>query len=275
MTTPQELPPLYEIKDGAWHFDWTELRKKRVLIGTPCYGGMCGSHHKASVVRLMMFLDKQGIECDTCDIQNESFVGRARDRIVADFLRQDWTDLMWFDADEETWPDTHLKLLASNLAIVGAPVAKKGINWERIAQKAFEYFQKVGKCDEVLTNNLRYAGNDYAIDFLPKAEREYRHPFFTVERVGHGLKNVQRRVFEDLIREDRVDKFDNVSEYRLLPTSWQFHGDTVKDGLRLSEDYDFDLKAQEIGYKVWLLPTAKVNHWGAYNFESIGVTEPE
>jgi hypothetical protein len=269
-----ELNPLYEIVDGGkWRLEHVALRQKRVAIGLPAYGGQVSAYYKESVNDLGALLGQLGIPAAFIDVYNESLIGRARDYITSSFLRGDFTDLVWIDADQKIDAWDVVRMLACNCGVVGAPVAMKGIDWESVCRKAFEYFQKVGRVDEVLVRNLKYAGNHYAIVHL--SEPEVRGCCFTVKHIGHGLKVIQRRVFEEIVKQGVVERFDNPHDKDLLPWSWHFHVDKIIEGQRLSEDWYFDYLAGLAGFRTWCYAPARVTHFGNYGFESVGVSLPE
>ena len=58
----------------------------KILIGTPCYGGMITEGYMISIINLMSRLREMDIPVAIKTIGNESLITRARNSIVAEFL---------------------------------------------------------------------------------------------------------------------------------------------------------------------------------------------
>ena len=57
-----------------------ELRKKKLFVATPCYGGNCLGLYAKSCLDLQAICIQYGIECRFSFIFNESLITRARKR---------------------------------------------------------------------------------------------------------------------------------------------------------------------------------------------------
>jgi len=105
----------------------------KVLIGTPCYGGMCFVGYVASLLTSREYLKQKGIQLETCFLTNESLIPRGRNTIVAKFMNDiSFTHLMFIDADI-TWNHISIeRLLNHDKPIVGALYPKKGYSWDKL-----------------------------------------------------------------------------------------------------------------------------------------------
>lgn len=266
-----EGPVLFDVKDGQWRFNMEELRKKRVMIGTPMYGGVCGGPYEQTMMQLHRWLDKWGIDHASAHTYNSSDVALARNYIVAQALRAGATDVLWFDADQQM-EDVRdaLRLLAVNVAIVGCPVPVKSVNWRRVAEAVRAH---TGELDEKFLGQLPVAGNDFNVVRLPAGEEQYDRQCVTVAAVGCGMMCVQSRVFETIVEEERADKFTNKHFPEDDPYTWGWFLNEINADSREydSEDYRLCHLWRSLGGRVWLYPTAKVHHWGAFRFESGGI----
>ena len=108
------------------------LRKKKLFVATPCYGGQCLGLYAKSCLDLQATCIQYGIECRFSFIFNESLITRARNYLVDEFLRSDCTHLLFIDADICFNPQDVLALLALDKDISGGPYPKKSINWTNI-----------------------------------------------------------------------------------------------------------------------------------------------
>ena len=64
-----------------------ELRKKKLFVATPCYGGQCLGLYAKACLDLQITCIQHGIECRFSFIFNESLITRARNYLVDEFLR--------------------------------------------------------------------------------------------------------------------------------------------------------------------------------------------
>ena len=115
-----------------------ELRKRKLFMATPMYGGNCHGLYTKSVSDLTAMCAVQGIHLQTHFLFNESLITRARNYCVDEFMRSDCTHMIFIDSDIGFNPADVLFLLAlssegSEYDIIGAPYPKKVISWEKIA----------------------------------------------------------------------------------------------------------------------------------------------
>ena len=118
-----------------------ELRKKRIMVCTPMYGGMCSGMYSKACCDLATLSTKYQMDLKFFYLFNESLIPRARNYLVDEFLRaEEYTHLMFIDADIHFDPNDVLTLAALDKDIIGGPYPKKCIAWERIHQMAPDAF---------------------------------------------------------------------------------------------------------------------------------------
>ena len=66
-----------------------ELKKNKVFIATPMYGGMAHGLYIKSCLDLQTTLARYGVETKFSFLFNESLITRARNYLVDEFLRTD------------------------------------------------------------------------------------------------------------------------------------------------------------------------------------------
>ena len=76
-----------------------ELRKKKLFVATPMYGGQCHGMFAKSMADLSAICAKYGIEMRAYYLFNESLITRARNYCVDEFMRSDFTHMMFIDSD--------------------------------------------------------------------------------------------------------------------------------------------------------------------------------
>ena len=248
-----------------------ELRKRKLFLGVPMYGGQCAGMFTKSVADLTAMCTNHGIEMRSYFLFNESLITRARNYICDEFMRSDCTHLMFIDSDIGFDPRDVLAMLAlqsddSEYDVIAGPYPKKCISWEKIKLAVDK-----GMADEDPNVLERYVG-DYV--FNPKVGSgsiRIDQPV-EVSEVGTGFMMTKRSTFEkfnesypqysykpDHVRTEHFDGSREIMQYfqaEIDPSTKRY----------LSEDYWFCKKLQEIGNKIYYCPWMKLQHVGSYIF---------
>ena len=172
-----------------------ELRKNKIFVATPMYGGMCGGHYTRSCTDLASLCRHYGVSVKFFYLFNESLIQRARNYLVDEFLRDtEFTHLMFIDADIGF--DANDVLALSCIAsqgedkdIVCAPYPKKSISWEKIKRAVDKGF--ADRDPEQLEN---YVG-DYVFNPVEGEERISISEPVEVMEAGTGFMMIKREVF--------------------------------------------------------------------------------
>lgn len=252
-----------------------EMRKKKIFIGTPMYGGQCHGMYTKSCNDLSAMCANMGIELRFFYLFNESLITRARNYICDEFIRSDFTHLVFIDSDIGFNPHDVLAMVAladedenSDKDIVCGPYPKKCIAWERIAA-AVEY----GIPPDGNPASLEQYVGDFVFNPVGGAQRMAIGEPVEVLEGGTGFMCIQRKVFDKYAIEykdiaaylpdhNRSEHFDGSREITAF-------FDTVIDPQSkryLSEDYMFCQWSRKIGFKVWMCPWMQLQHIGSYVF---------
>lgn len=248
-----------------------ELRTRKIFVATPMYGGQCGGQYCKSTADLAAMAAEYGMDIQFFYLFNESLITRARNYLVDEFLRSNYTHLMFIDSDigfdaNDVIALSVIAAPGSDKHIVCGPYPKKCIAWEKIKRAVDKGF-----ADDNPEQLERYVG-DYV--FNP-AENSGSIPLDEPVEVlegGTGFMMIQREALEkfaaaypelsykpDHVRSEHFDGSREILAYF----------DTVIDPNTkryLSEDYMFCQWARKIGVKVWLCPWMKLQHMGSYVF---------
>jgi hypothetical protein len=248
-----------------------ELRKRKLFLGVPMYGGSCNGMFTKSVADLSAICTNHGIQLRMYFLFNESLIPRARNYICDEFMRSDCTHMLFIDADIGFDPRDVIAMLAlqsddSEYDVLAAPYPKKTISWEKIKLAVDK-----GIADEDPNVLEKYVG-DYV--FNPKNNSGNIRIDIPVEvsEVGTGFMMTRRSTFEKFAssfpqysyKPDhvRTEHFDGSREIMMY-----FQAEIDPGSKRyLSEDYWFCRKLQEIDCKIWYCPWMKTNHTGSYIF---------
>jgi len=114
-----------------------ELRKRKIMVATPMYGGQCAGIYTKSSTDLATLARSYGVDVKFYYLFNESLITRARNYLVDEFMRSDCTHMMFIDSDIGFDPTDVLALAAiaepgTDKEIVCGPYPKKAIAWEKI-----------------------------------------------------------------------------------------------------------------------------------------------
>jgi len=248
-----------------------ELRKRKLFLAAPMYGGQCAGMFAKSVADLSSICTSNGIELRSYFLFNESLITRARNYCVDEFMRSDCTHMMFIDSDIGFDPRDVLAMLAlqgedTEYDVLAGPYPKKCISWEKIKLAVDK-----GVADEDPNVLEKFVG-DYV--FNPKGgggNIRIDQPVEVME-VGTGFMMTRRSAFEkfekafphysykpDHVRTEAFDGSREIMQYfqaEIDPASKRY----------LSEDYWFCQKMIEIGGKIWYCPWIKLQHVGSYIF---------
>lgn len=249
--------------------DVEELRKRKLFVATPMYGGMCSGQYTKSTADLMKMATEYGLSVSLHYLFNESLVQRARNYLVDEFLRSDATHLLFIDADIGFDPNDVLALLAisdpkSDKDIVCGPYPKKCISWEKVKRAVDKGFG-----DRDPENLANYIG-DYVFNPVEGVNEIGISEPVEVMESGTGFMMIQRHVFErfanayphlsyrpDHVRTEHFDGSREIVAYFDCPID-------PRTKRYLSEDYMFCQYSRNAGMKVWLCPWMKLAHMGTY-----------
>jgi len=174
-----------------------ELRKRKLFVATPMYGGMCAGMFTRSTNDLSALAVHYGIEVKYYYLFNESLITRARNYCVDEFLRSDCTHLFFIDSDIGFNAQDVLTMMAiqsdeSEYDILCGPYPKKCISWEKVKTAVDKGF-----ADENVNNLERFVG-DYV--FNPAngtGEIRISEPAEVLE-AGTGFMMIRRSALEKM-----------------------------------------------------------------------------
>ena len=252
--------------------DVDELRKRKIFVATPMYGGMCGGQYTKSTAELSRLGVHYGMDIEFFYLFNESLITRARNYCVDEFLRnKNFTHLMFIDSDIGFDPNDVLTLAAvadpnSDKDIVCGPYPKKVISWEKIKVAVDRGF-----ADENPQVLGKYVG-DYVFNPAGDQTEIALQEVVEVMEGGTGFMMIQRSAFEkyaeaypefmylpDHIRSANFDGTREIMAYFdcvICPDTKRY----------LSEDYMFCQWSRKAGIKVWRCPWMRLTHTGTYTY---------
>ena len=248
-----------------------ELRKRKLFLAAPMYGGMCAGMFAKSTADLTAMFAANGLELRSYFLFNESLITRARNYCVDEFMRSDCSHMLFIDSDIGFDPRDIVAMMAlqsddSEYDVLAGPYPKKTISWEKIK---LAVDKGIADTDP---NVLEKFVGDYV--FNPKSGNgtiRIDEPV-EVSEVGTGFMMTRRSAFEkfrdaypqyhykpDHVRTEHFDGTREIMQY--------FQAEIDPESKRyLSEDYWFCQKLTQAGGKIWYCPWMKLQHVGTYIF---------
>jgi len=215
------------------------LRKTRVHICMPCYGGMLSEQTFMSFVRWANTCRQLGIDWTVETMTNESLISRARNTLTAKFLTTEGsTHLMFIDADIGWEPWHLLTLLNHDKDVIGGlyPMKSLPVKW--------------------------------CVNGIP-GQPEGENGLVEVTKTGTGFLLIKREVFEKLNAHPAVKPFNNdIGLPKELDPHMKTYFDTaVREGRYYSEDWTFCENWRDLGGQVFIDKRILLKHVGTYVFD--------
>jgi hypothetical protein len=249
-----------------------KLRKNKLFVATPMYGGMAHGLYIKSSLDLQTTMNKYGIETKFSFLFNESLITRARNYLADEFLRSDHTHMLFIDADIHYNPQDVLALMALDKDVIGGPYPKKSINWGNVAQAARAH-------PNMEPRELEQLVGEYVFNVVKGTKQFTVTDPLEVMEIGTGFMLIKREVFEKMEKEYPNIRYkpDHVGQANFDGSRYiHAYFDTVIDYKEsitgggsdryLSEDYMFCQMWRKMGGKIYLCPWMKTQHIGTYAF---------
>ena len=249
-----------------------DLKKNKLFVATPMYGGMAHGLYLKSCLDLQGIMSRYGVDVKFSFLFNESLITRARNYLVDEFLRSDCTHLLFLDSDIHYNPQDVVALLALEKDVIGGPYPKKSINWNNIAHAARNH-------PDLDPRELETLVGEYVFNVVKGTSQFSVTEPLEVLEIGTGFMLVKREVFDKMAVEYPNIRYkpDHVGQAHFDGSRYiHAYFDTVidtKDSITgggseryLSEDYMFCQMWRKMGGNIFLCPWMKTQHIGTYAF---------
>lgn len=227
--------------------DRLELARQRsVMICTPIARNPVWEY-TAALASSLLYLQEQGVRVTFEFVVGNSVVHKARNELVAHFLKSDFTDLLFIDDDMQWAPASIMRLLGSQQPLIGG-AGRMRVNkpnsdpavwcWRPIHDAEGELIQ-----DDMGAVEVRGFGAAFMlINRRVFAEMIQAHPEWKRRGMADWSQDVRDHYFE-FFPPNETDEFGE-----------------------LSEDYGFCHRWRTLGGRVWVDPTIRLGHVGAFNY---------
>lgn len=241
------------------------LKDAKILVATPCYGGVCSTHYMLSMTKLAAMSALYGINIGIQTLFNESLVSRARNTLVSEFLSDpDATHLMFIDADIGFEPNDVFKLVLRDKDVVAGTYPLKNINWEKIQTSA----SSGASIEEIKLSALTYTYGKRNPDQTMSSKAVLdKVNLVEADAVGTGFLLIKRGVFETIQEaipdEWYINESTNKKVYEFFPT-----GIDKINRISVGEDWLFCYQWRALGGEIWVDGSINLKHIGTHVFEA-------
>ena len=239
--TTADLPPV--VDPNKVQVDIEKLKKTKVHICMPCYGGQLTESTFMSFIRWSNTARQLGLDWTVETLTNESLISRARNTMVAKFLsNESSTHLMFIDADIGWEPWHLLLLLHHDKDVIGGmyPLKALPVKW--------------------------------CVNGFDGAKEEDDGKIQEVSKTGTGFMLIKRDVFKKLDNHPATIPFINdIGLDPKLNKDMKTYFDTdVREGRYYSEDWTFCENWRDLGGEVWVDKRVLLKHTGVFTYDHVG-----
>jgi hypothetical protein len=207
---------------------------QKIFIATPINEPKLELGYVASLIDSLPVLKQAGINCQIGFKPQTSLVIAGRNSLVADFLASDATDMVFIDADIGWKPESLVRLLQHQVAVVAGAYRKK--NPKTTFAVEFENPDDISVNSQ--TGLLKATG------------------------VATGFLRIRRDCLESMVKaypELKITSPNGQEQHALFDTS-------LVDGRMIGEDYTFCRRWTAIGGSIWVDPTIELSHYGTTDY---------
>lgn len=237
-----------------------------LFVGLPCYGGQMSCATVAGLIGLERELVRADIPHTYHFIRNESFIPRARNAIVAEFLQSKATHLLFIDSDIDFKPQDVFALLGARRAVVCGTYPKKAIDWAAVTRAV--------KADlDPAAHAATYAFNPHVPADAERTQTGHLFCGYDVEDgcipirdAATGFLLIERAVFPQMIAAYPETIYRPlIGGVRGAPR-WALFDSDIENEEYLTEDYTFSRRYRALGGTIWMHLGIELGHVGQTTF---------
>jgi len=250
---------------------------------SPYLTSLMGKHIDPKITGTLKALDMAGIDWDFIEISGDSYVSRAKNSIVNDFLKSDFTHLFMIDSDLSWDVSGFLKVLKCAMEgaeMVGATYPNKN-TWENygvvpILENGKPIIKEITNIKVMQVHLLPGGFIIYSRKAFERAEPNldrYVNPKNLEEFYQYFGQVVRKSPFSggkdsytNHLKKIFAQALNDYGEY-LGPNPNDtflecFRCNIEKNNTLIGEDYYFQYRFQEMGGAIWVVPDVEMGHYG-------------
>jgi len=212
-----------------------EIKRRKVMIGTPCYDGKLEAYYVNSLINTIKMSYEKNVDILSIWVSYDALVQRARNDTVAIALELGCDDLIFIDADIEWDPSWFFKLLDYNEDVVGGIYPKK-----TDIQEEYPVYNE--------SQNWQPQSNG----------------LIEVSGLGTGFLKLSKNALQYLW--DNNEEYFDQSRPEVLKK--MIFNVNIRNKFLVSEDISACLQLKQGGFKIWLDPSMTCAHIGNKKYVS-------
>ncbi len=222
--------------------------KRKVVFATPFYMSQENSNFGEAMIYTTRMLTQAGIDWELIRVNGDSYVDRAKNTIVANFLETDGTDLIMIDSDESWHPTAIARLLEHTEDVVAGAYPFKN-NWGQFAGSPLTIVK-----DGVAAFNGKELSDGSAL--------------LEAYNVAGGFLRIKRAALVKYAQAYPNDIYldDFAWPIRKGRIYTAFFMCDIKDYVRYGEDSYFSRRMREAGVQLWIDPNINIAHHGMHTW---------
>jgi hypothetical protein len=233
------------------------MTETKILIATPCYGGLVTDYYLMSVLNLIRLLDAKAIAFDFRTVSN-SLITLARNNFASDVLHDATiSHLLFIDADLGFDPNAVLRYLAFDKDVVCGVYPLKRLDTAALRASTAASDAVAEAASYLYSSTISFRDDNQPLD-----------GFLRAEYGATGFMLIGRAVLERLAEahpELRYGSDHSVWSGGVDKTArYAFFDTMIADGQYLPEDYSFCKRWRGIGGEIWIDLASRFSHVGSY-----------
>ena len=228
-----------------------------ILICTPCYGNQCFTEYTKSLCETVSIFTQLNVKFEMYLLGQESLITRARNGCIDKFLSNDYSHLLFIDADIGFNPLDILEMLLCKQDIIGGIYPKKAVNWGKVI---FE----VKNNNDISIDDLKMKSIDLNYN---ETEDNNNHPkCFRVKDLATGFMLISKNLIQNMIYKYGEERkyINNISGLGGGNHFYNFFdiGICNETKVYLSEDFYFSKLVRDMGIPIYALRNCELSHTG-------------
>jgi len=229
----------------------------KLLIATPCYGGLLTDHFVMSLLGLTRVLDAKGVAFDFRTVA-DSLITRARNHFASEVLHDEsFSHLLFIDADLGFDPNAVPRYLAFAKDVVCGVYPLKRLDLAQLRASSAP--------DAATAEAASYL---YSSSISLRDDNQPQEGFLKAEYGATGFMLIRRSVLERLAEthpELRYGSDHSVWTGRIDRSArYAFFDTMIADGQYLPEDYSFCRRWRALGGEIWIDLLSRFQHVGGH-----------
>jgi hypothetical protein len=237
------------------------MTETKILIATPCYGGLVTDYYLMSVLNLIRLLDAKAIAFDFRTVSN-SLITLARNNFASDVLHDAAiSHLLFIDADLGFDPNAVLRYLAFDKDVVCGVYPLKRLDTAALRASTATNDAVAEAASYLYSSTISFRDDNQPSDGFLRAE--YGATGFMLIKRG-VLERMAAAHPELRYQSDHAMAAVHAAAPAAAPSRYALFDTMIADGQSLPEDYSFCKRWRALGGEIWIDLESRFSHVGTH-----------